>query len=415
MSFLINGEPLTQSDSGELKPAQASFSSLPLELKEKILLDLDNESFMMMQQVSGGRWNTNKIQKKKKKVEEEEYQKKSLSIVGLGKHQDQDYLLELDTKLDKWVPITRIPSDLGMELNGYVVEWLNGWSPHLHTHGDKIYIVGVLHCHVAVFETKTGQWRILQAEEVTTPRWGYATAMMGPKLFCFGGQDDNGSPLDTVQVLDTDEDVKGWETVCSMSTPKMSCGVVEHGGQFYIFGGDTRDEDTEEEDHLASAEVFDPVCNQWEVLPNMANARVTPNVSVLGGKIVVACGLDHGGRMQSVESFDPKTQTWDTLPDMAHLSGKVISVAHNGILHVKSGNNPWAYDDKMERFDGREWEEVSVTDCRISSMCLVKKEHISALKSRKSSPRPLLMMTGVLAALTGLGLSLGAIGWWNSY
>ena len=113
--------------------------------------------------------------------------------------------------------------------------------------------------------------------------------------------------------------------------------------------------------------------------------------------------------MQSVESFDPKTQTWDTLPDMAHLSGRVISVAHNGILHVTK----WAYEDKMERFDGRKWEEVSVTDCRISSMHLVKKEHISALKSRKSSPSPQLMMTGVLAALTGL--SLGVIAWWNSY
>ena len=396
MSFLINGEPLTQSDSGELKPAQASFSSLPLELKEKILDLLDSESLLTMQQVSED-WNTSKIQKKvdiclAEKIEEE-YQR-SLSIVGLGKHQDQDYLLELDTKLDKWVPLTRIP-DLGVKLNG--------WSPHLHTHGDKIYIVGVLHCHVAVFETKTGQWRILQAEEVTTPRWGYATAMMGPKLFCFGGQDDNGSPLDTVQVLDTEEDVKGWETVCSMSTPKMSCGVVEHGGKFYIFGGETGDEDT---DYLASAEVFDPEFNQWEVLPNMANARSMPSVSVLGGKIVVAgCGC--GCWMQSVESFDPKTQTWDTLPDMAHLSGRVISVAHNGILHVTK----WAYEDKMERFDGRKWEEVSVTDCRISSMCLVKKEHISALKSRKSSPRPLLMMTGVLAALTGL--ILGAIAWWN--
>ena len=63
MSFLINGEPLTQSDSGELKPAQASFSSLPLELKEKILLDLDNESFMMMQQVSED-WNTNKFKRR---------------------------------------------------------------------------------------------------------------------------------------------------------------------------------------------------------------------------------------------------------------------------------------------------------------------------------------------------------------
>ena len=380
-----------------------SFSSLPLELKEKILDLLDNESLLTMQQVSED-WNTSKIQKKvdiclAEKIEEE-YQR-SLSIVGLGKHQDQDYLLELDTKLDKWVPLTRIPSDL-LEMK------LDGWSPHLHTHGDKIYIVGVLHCHVAVFETKTGQWRILQAEEVTTPRWGYATAMMGPKLFCFGGQDDNGSPLDTVQVLDTEEDVKGWETVCSMSTPKMSCGVVEHGGQFYIFGGETRDEE-EEEVYLASAEVFDPVCNQWEVLPNMANARIMPSVSVLGGKIVVACGFDHGGRMQSVESFDPKTQTWDTLPDMAHLSGRVISVAHNGILHVTK----WAYEDKMERFDGRKWEEVSVTDCRISSMHLVKKEHISALKSRKSSPSPQLMMTGVLAALTGL--SLGVIAWWNSY
>merc|ERR1712218_757399 len=148
---------------------------------------------------------------------------------------------------------------------------------------------------------------------------------MGPKLFCFGGQDDNGSLLDTVQVLDTERREKGWETVCSMSTPKMSCGVVEHGGKFYIFGGETGDEDIET--YLASAEVFDPVCNQWEVLPYMANARIMPSVSVLGGKIVVACGFDHGGRMQSVESFDPKTQTWDTLPDMAHLSGEVTSVA----------------------------------------------------------------------------------------
>ena len=129
---------------------------------------------------------------------------------------------------------------------------------------------------------------------------------------------------------------------------------------------------------------------------------------------MVACGFDHGGRMQSVESFDPKTQTWDTLPDMAHLSVKVNSVAHNGVLHVvKNGHLPWADEDIMERFDGRKWEEVSVTDCRISSMCLVKKENISALKSRKSSPSPQLMMTGVLAALTGL--SLGVIAWWNSY
>ena len=117
---------------------------------------------------------------------------------------------------------------------------------------------------------------------------------------------------------------------------------------------------------------------------------------------------------QNVESFDPKTQTWDTLPDMAHLSGKGISVAHNGILHVKNGNLPWAEEDIMERFDGREWEEVSVTDCRISIMCLVRKEHISFLKSRPSVPGTWrLVMAGVLAALTGL--SLGAISWWNSY
>ena len=118
---------------------------------------------------------------------------------------------------------------------------------------------------------------------------------------------------------------------------------------------------------------------------------------------------------QNVESFDPKTQTWDTLPDMAHLSVKVNSVAHNGVLHaVKNGNLPWAEEDIMERFDGREWEEVLVTDCRISSMCLVRKEYILVLKSRPSVPGTWrLMMAGGLAALTGL--SLGAISWWNSY
>jgi len=382
-----------------------SFSSLPLELKEKILDLLDSESLLMMQQVSED-WNTSKIQKKvdiclAEKIEEE-YQR-SLSIVGLGKHQGQDYLLHLDATLDKWVPLSRIPSDLKVKLDG--------WSPHLHLHGDKIYLVGVLHCHVAVLDTRTGQWRNLQADEDTTPRWGYATAMRGHKLFCFGGQDENGRTLDTVQVLDTEEDVKGWETVCSMSTPKMSCGVVEHGGKFYIFGGQTEDMEEDHSNHLASAEVFDPECNQWEVLPNMANARYMPSVSVLGGKIVVACGFDHEGWVQRVESFDPETRTWDTLPDITHLSGKVNSVAHNGILHVKNGNLPWADEEEMERFDGRKWDVMSVTDCRISSMCLVKNEHISVLKPRHGTWR--LVMAGALASLAGL--SFGAMAWWNSY
>ena len=81
------------------------------------------------------------------------------------------------------------------------------------------------------------------------------------------------------------------------------------------------------------------------------------------------------------------------------------------VTSTENGHLPWAEEDIMERFDGREWEEVLVTDCRISSMCLVRKEHISVLTSRHGTWR--LVMAGVLAALTGL--SLGAISWWNSY
>ena len=147
------------------------FTKLPLEIKEKIILYLDKESLMSLQKVSE-EWNTNKVLQKLEKFMEEEYK-----VIGIGIYHNENFLFEFDSNIKDWNPIKIIPSYLNLALYGS--------KAHIHTCEEKIYIIGIMHCHTVVYNTKNNEWKTLSTNKYNNnpPMWGYQTVIIGPKIY----------------------------------------------------------------------------------------------------------------------------------------------------------------------------------------------------------------------------------------
>ena len=117
-----------------------------------------------------------------------------------------------------------------------------------------------------------------------------------------------------------------WKIGANMSAVKRpAASVVAHDGRIYVFGG-LRDQ---------TAEVYDPVKDEWESIPPMSTARIGAGAASLGGKIFVVGGNGANNEyLASCECYDPKTKVWTRIPDMIHVRGDTEAVATDGALIV---------------------------------------------------------------------------------
>ena len=343
-----------------------SFTELPLEVKEKIILYLDKESLMSLQKVSE-EWNTNKVLQKLEKFKEEEYK-----VIGIGIYHNENLIFEFDSNIKDWNPIKIIPSYLNLALYGS--------KAHIHTCDQKIYIIGIMHCHTVVYNTKNNEWKTLSTNKHNNnpPMWGYQTVMIGPKIYIIGGQDENGYPTSKIAVLNTKDE--SWETVSNMSTPRLCCGAIAHESKIYIIGG----ENEFNGNILKTAEIYDPSTNKCETLPNMVTPRTWPSLSILNKSIIVSGGLSNPGCLSNIEgierieALDPETRSWKPTPGIPCFSGR-INFINNNTLYIANENMPWTEEHTIQTFKENRWQETKTMqyNFRISATCTIPKKYIN--------------------------------------
>lgn len=83
---------------------------------------------------------------------------------------------------------------------------------------------------------------------------------------------------------------------------------------------------------LSSVERYDPVKDEWTMVPNMKKRRSGACVNVYDGRIYVAGGHDGPEVLKSVESFDPVTNKWTMIADLnvaRRNSGETVKILLN--------------------------------------------------------------------------------------
>ena len=350
-----------------LIPAQYfPFTELPWEIKEKIILYLDKETLLSLQKVSK-KWNTNKVIQKLEKFKEEEYK-----VIGIGVYHNENFIFEFDSNIEDWNPIKIVPSYLNLALYGS--------KAHIHTCEEKIYIIGIMHCHTVVYNTKNNKWRTLSTNKHNNnpPMWGYQTVMIGPKIYIIGGQDNSGYPTSKIAVLNTEDE--SWETVSNMSSPRLCCGAIAYESKIYIMGGESEINGN----ILNTAEIYDPNTNICETIPNMTMPRSWPSLSILNNSIIVSGGLNNLGFLSNIEgigrieSLNPKTRNWKPKPEIPCFSGR-LNFINNYTLYIGNENMPWTEEYAIQTFKDNKWQEIrtKISNFKILATCSISKKYIN--------------------------------------
>ena len=107
------------------------------------------------------------------------------------------------------------------------------------------------------------------------------TAVNG-KLYLSGGQDQFGSPSNSLSVFDPS--TKLWKPLAPMPTRRYSAAAVALNGLVYVMGGYNGSAP------VASTEVYNPTTNSWRTVTGMSNGSSSPGAGAVGGKIYLAGG-----------------------------------------------------------------------------------------------------------------------------
>ncbi len=144
-----------------------------------------------------------------------------------------------------------------------------------------------------------------------------ATLLPNGKVLVVGGTHDINAS-DDVEVVDVvelyDPLTNTWTIVAPLQTARGGHTATLLGnGNVLVVGGGTGDNANV---ILSSAELYDPLTNQWTYAAAMDTARCIHTATLLPGddtapaKVLVAGGVSGGNSIASVEIYDPLANTW---------------------------------------------------------------------------------------------------------
>ncbi|CAN8006740.1 unnamed protein product, partial [Ixodes hexagonus] len=158
--------------------------------------------------------------------------------------------------------------------------------------------------------------------ERSRPRHSYAGT-----LFCVGGRDSNGDPLDSTEFYSIAHN--RWFKAANMTTRRRHVGAVSVGGtlgvlsglfsagKLFAVGG------SDDKHHLSSAELFDPLTNSWKLICTMNIPRRGLGLCQLGGPLYAVGGMDDVSFFNTVERYDAQSDSWTLVAPMKSPRGGV--------------------------------------------------------------------------------------------
>ncbi|XVE62555.1 hypothetical protein DITRI_Ditri06bG0127300 [Diplodiscus trichospermus] len=172
------------------------------------------------------------------------------------------------------------------------------------------------------YDHEADTWYPLPKIPIDHERWehfGFSCVCVGNKLLVIGGSHaplqyayPRSIPLITNAVLQFDPFKKEWTRLSSMKTPRSHFACCVMSGKVYVAGG----RNLSFPQGLSLAEVYDPITDRWQELPEMPN----PQNECLGlsykGKFHVLTDQVGAGELSPSEVFDPSNKTWSLVDDI---------------------------------------------------------------------------------------------------
>lgn len=106
---------------------------------------------------------------------------------------------------------------------------------------------------------------------MNTHRRRCAVVSVGDKLMVAGGLTLGDYSLDSIEMFDLRN--RKWIELPNMPCPRFGCGACAISSQMFLIGGNEKLWMKAYSNRLDS---FDPISQQWEVLPSMAQRRLHP-------------------------------------------------------------------------------------------------------------------------------------------
>ncbi|MCZ7608366.1 MAG: hypothetical protein M5U25_20460 [Planctomycetota bacterium] len=209
----------------------------------------------------------------------------------------------------------------------------------------------VTHSEIYLYSIDANVW---ETARLTLPvtLTQFAVGEHGGKVYLFGGLDFDPARGKKEQFQESraiwvhdpaskDEKAKDRFTALEAQLPvsRRAFGGAVLGDKFYLVGGMTKDFE-----ELDRCDVYDFKTGEWSRIPNPADARLSPKLIPLNGKLYLVGGssptLEGFRRNTSVEVFDPATGKWSMLiADLGENLGELQAFAMGERLLVYSVHN----------------------------------------------------------------------------
>ncbi|XP_078484941.1 kelch-like protein 12 isoform X1 [Ciona intestinalis] len=238
------------------------------------------------------------------------------------------YLNDFTKRAEKWVMKTDV------YVQTIVPELLNRLSNPtkvVKTEEDKLkfMVVGDEDQNsktVTVYNVESKKWKKMKSTKYD--RYGASTVKIKSRVYTAGGKNSK-----NVESFDLDNIVAEWQLVTPMKQNRWRAASAVLDDKMYTVGG--WDEGT-----LATAEVYDPGLDKWELFAPLKTQRAHHALVSWQGCLYAYGGNSHSGvrsllnELNSLETYDPRTGKWKSLANMKEKRDGLCGVALNNYLYA---------------------------------------------------------------------------------
>ena len=191
-----------------------------------------------------------------------------------------------------------------------------------------------------------GTWEALAASDGSTPvaRHEAAFVGVGDKFYLIGGRGDR-----PTSIFDTK--TQTWTNTTPPPLEMHHTQPVVYQGKVYILGAMTGP--FPGETPIPNIYIYDPSDDSWTKGPEIPEDRRRGGAGavVYQDKFYLACGIKDGHRGDHktwLDVFDPVTETWEMLPDAPRARDHFQAIAADGKLYMLGGRTTQSGDNSFK-------------------------------------------------------------------